>query len=89
MDIVTNVKLKMDDQYSFSISQEMAPRHLVEVALVYRRDGVAKGFVPCNEWATCWVGKDSDDDVIRLLNGHEVADLLLLAKEYIYTKDNR
>ena len=89
MDIVTNVKLKMDDQYSFSISQEMAPRHLVEVALVYRRDGVPKGFVPCNEWATSWVGEDYGDDVIRFLNGNDVADLLLLAKEYIYTKDNR
>ena len=94
MDIVTNVKLRLDDQYSFSISQEIVfapavPRNLVEVALVYRRDGVAKGFVPCNEWATSWVGEDYDDDVIRLLNGHEVADLLLLAKEYIYTKDNR
>ena len=89
MDIVTNVKLRLDDQYSFSISQEMAPRHLVEVALVYRRDGVPKGFVPCNEWATSWGGGDYDDDVIRLLNGHDVADLLLLAKEYIYTKENR
>ena len=88
MDIVTNVKLRLDDQYSFSISQEMAPRHLVEVALVYRRDGVPKGFVPCMYWATSWVGEDYDDDVIRLLNGHEVAELLLLAKEYIYTKDN-
>ena len=52
MDIVTNVKLKMDDQYSFSISQEVAPiESLVEVALVYRRDGVDKGFVPCLYWA--------------------------------------
>jgi len=89
MDIVTNVKLKMDDQYSFSISQEVDKKSLVEVALVYRRDGVPKGFVPCNEWATSWVGEDYDDDVIRFLNGNDVADLLLLAKEYIYTKDNR
>lgn len=89
MDIVTNVKLKMDDQYSFSISQEVDKKSLVEVALVYRRDGVPKGFVPCNEWATSWVGEDYDDDVIRFLNGNDVADLLLLTKEYIYTKDNR
>ena len=88
MDIVTNVKLKMDDQYSFSISQEAAPRHLVEVALVYRQE-FWKGFVPCITWAASWVGEDYDDDVIRLLNGHDVADLLLLAKEYIYTKENR
>lgn len=36
MDIATNVKLKMDDQYSFSISQEVEKKGLVEVALVYR-----------------------------------------------------
>ena len=89
MDIVTNVKLKMDYQYTFSISQEVDKKGLVEVALVYRRDGVPKGFVPCMYWATSWVGEDYDDDVIRFLNGHEVAELLLLAKEYIYTKDNR
>jgi hypothetical protein len=89
MDITTNVKLKMDDQYSFSISQEVDKKGLVEVALIYRRDGVLKGFVPCCEWATSWVSDDYDDDVIRFLTGHEVADLLLLAKEYIYTKDNR
>lgn len=89
MDITTNVKLKMDDQYTFSISQEVDKKGLVEVALVYRRDGVLKGFVPCYEWATSWVSDDYDDDVIRFLTGHEVADLLLLAKEYIYTKDNR
>jgi len=89
MDIVTNVKLRLDDQYAFSISQEAPPGHLAQVALLYKRDGVDKGFVPCLYWAESWVGGDYDDDVIRLLNGHEVADLLLLAKEYIYTKDNR
>jgi hypothetical protein len=89
MDIVTNVKLRLDYQYDFSISQEEAPRHLAEVALIYSRDGVPKGFVPCMYWATSWVGEDYDDDVIRLLNGHEVAELLLLAKEYIYTKGYR
>ena len=51
MDIVTNVRLRLDDQYTFSISQEAAPRNLVEVGLLYKRDGVKKGFVPCSEWA--------------------------------------
>jgi hypothetical protein len=89
MDIVTNVRLRLDDQYTFSISQEAAPRNLVEVALLYKRDGVKKGFVPCNEWAENWVGAEYDDDVIRMLNGHDVADLLQFAKEYVYIKDNR
>ena len=48
MDIVTNVKLRLDYQYDFSISQEEAPRHLAEVALIYSRDGVPKGlFLAC------------------------------------------
>ena len=89
MDITTNVKLRLDDQYTFSISQEVDRKGFAEVALLYKRDGVAKGFVPCLYWASKWVGEDYDDDVIRMLNGHDVADLLLSAKEYIYTKDNR
>ena len=84
MDIVTNVKLRLNDQYVFSISQETAPKNLVEVALLN-----GKRFVPCSEWAENWVGADYDDDVIRMLNGHDVADLLQFAKEYVYIKDNR
>ena len=89
MDIASNVKLRLDDQYTFSISQEIAVKGFAEVALLYKRDGVDKGFVNCGEWAANWVGADYDDDVIRMLNGHDVADLLQFAKEYVYTKDNR
>ena len=89
-----NVKLRLDDQYTFSISQEterwLDKPNLVEVALLEKRDGVAKGFVNCGEWASNWVADPTDaDDVVRFVDAHDVADLLLSAKEYIYTKDNR
>ena len=79
MDITTNVKLRLDDQYTFSISQEQMQDRLVEVALFC--DG---RFVPCKYWATTWVGEDYDDDVIRMQDGMEVLDLLCYAKHYIY-----
>jgi hypothetical protein len=78
-----NVKMRLDGRHLFSISQEGAPRHLVEVALFCDAH-----FVPCNVWATNWVGEDYDDDVIRMLNAHDVSDLLQFAKEYVYIKDH-
>jgi hypothetical protein len=74
-----NVKLRLNDQYTFSISQEQMQDRLVEVALFC--DG---RFVPCKYWATTWVGEDYDDDVIRMQDGMEVLDLLCYAKHYIY-----
>jgi len=74
-----NVKLRLNDQYTFSISQEQMQDRLVEVALFC--DG---RFVPCKYWATTWVGEDYDDDVIRMQAGMEVLDLLCYAKHYIY-----
>ena len=81
MDITTNVKLRLDDQYTFSISQDQIvdKDNLVEVALF-----CGDQFVPCKYWATTWVGEDYDDDVIRMQDGMEVLDLLCYAKHYIY-----
>jgi len=79
MDITTNVKLRLDDQYTFSISQEVDSRDLVEVALF-----CGGQFVPCKYWATTWVGEDYDDDVIRMQDGMGVLDLLCYAKHYVY-----
>lgn len=94
MDITTNVKLRLDDQYTFSISQEVDRKGFAEVALLYKRDGVDKGFVNCGEWAANWVleeGVDPTDadDVVRFVDAHDVLELLHFAKEYVYIKDNR
>ena len=79
-----NVKLRLDDQYTFSISQEIdsdgsSYKNLVEVALF-----CGDQFVPCKYWATNWVGSDYDDDVIRMQDGMGVLDLLCYAKHYVY-----
>ena len=89
MDIATNVKLRLDDQYTFSISQEMDRKGFAEVALLYKRDGADKGFVNCGEWCANWVGDEYDDDVVRFVDAHDVLELLHFAKEYVYIKDNR
>ena len=79
-----NVKLRLDDQYTFSISQEVdsdgsSYKDLAEVALF-----CGDQFVPCKYWATTWVGADYDDDVIRMQDGMGVLDLLCYAKHYVY-----
>jgi len=84
MDIITNVRLRLDDQYTFSISQEVdsdgsSYKDLVEVALF-----CGDQFVPCKYWATNWVGADYDDDVIRMQDGMGVLDLLCYAKHYVF-----
>ena len=84
MDIASNVKLRLDDQYTFSISQEVDKRDLVEVALMHD-----KRFVHCGEWCVNWVGEEYDDEVVRFLDAHDVLELLQFAKEYVYIKDNR
>ena len=89
MDIASNVKLRLDDQYTFSISQEVDRKGFAEVALLYKRDGVDKGFVHCGEWCVNWVGEEYDDEVVRFLDAHDVLELLHFAKEYVYIKDNR
>jgi hypothetical protein len=90
MDIASNVKLRLDDQYTFSISQEVDKKGFAEVALLYKRDGVDKGFVNCGEWAANWVADPTDeDDVVRFVDAHDVLELLHFAKEYVYIKDNR
>ena len=83
-----NVRLHLNDRYNFSISQEIESdgspyKNLVEVALF-----CDEKFVPCNVWATNWVGADYDDDVVRFLNAHDVSDLLQFAKEYVYIKEH-
>ena len=83
-----NVRLRLDDIYNLSISQEIdsdgsSYKHLVEVALF-----CGDQFVPCNRWARAWVGADYDDDVVRFLNAHDVSDLLQFAKEYVYIKEH-
>jgi len=74
-----NVRMQIDEHYQFSVSQEMDDTGLVEVALFC--DG---HFVPCNAWATNWVGADYDDDVIRKLDAIDVLEALCYAKNYVY-----
>ena len=76
-----NVKMQIGAQYTFSISQEQMENHLVEVALLY-----GSRFVPCNLWATNWVGVDYDDDVIRKLDAVDVLEALCYAKNYVFTE---
>ena len=83
-----NVRLHLNDRYNFSISQEIESdgspyKNLVEVALF-----CGEKFVPCNVWATNWVGEEYDDDVVRFLNAPDVSDLLQFAKEYVYIKEH-
>ena len=84
-----NVRLHLNDRYNFSISQEIESdgspyKNLVEVALFCDEE-----FVPCNLWATSWVGSGANNDaVIRMVDAHSVADLLQFAKEYVYIKEH-
>ena len=78
-----NVKLRLNDRYTFSISQEVDKPDLVEVALFN-----GKSFVHCGEWCVNWVGEEYDDDVVRFLDAHDVSDLLQFAKEYVYIKEH-
>ncbi len=84
MDIASNVKLRLDKGYVFSISQEVDRPTLVEVALLN-----GEFFVHCGEWCVNWVGEKYDDAVVRRIDAHDVTDLLQMAKEYVYIKDNR
>ena len=80
-----NVRLHLNDRYTFSISQEIESdgspyKNLVEVALFCDEE-----FVPCNVWATSWVGSGANNDaVIRMLDGMGVLDLLCYAKHYFF-----
>ena len=84
----SNVRMKLSDRYEFSISQEFDHPSLVEVALLEAVDGMPdyKIFIPTNLWASDWVG-DSREDVIRYIDGHDVKDLLDMAKEFIYQQE--
>ena len=84
----SNVRMKLSDRYEFSISQEFDHPSLVEVALLEAVDGMSdyKIFIPTNLWASEWVG-DSREDVIRYIDGHDVKDLLDMAKEFIYQQE--
>ena len=85
----SNVRMKLNDYYEFSISQEADHPSLVEVALLEAVDGMPdyKIFVPTIDWAHEWVG-DSREDVIRFIDGHDVKDLLDMAKEFTYQRWN-
>ena len=89
MDITTNVKLRLNDQYVFSISQEVDRKGFAEVALLRNwEDGRFAHFVHCGEWCVNWVGEEYDDEVVRFVDAHDVADLLQFAKEYVYIKEH-
>ena len=78
----SNVRMKLSDDCEFSISQEADHPSLFEVALLAHNK-----FVPVNIWASDWVGDwacDSREDVIRFIDGHDVKDLLDMAKEFVY-----
>lgn len=84
MDIASNVKLRLDKGYIFSISQEVDRPTLVEAALLN-----GKRFVHCGEWCVNWVGEEYDDEVVRFVDAHDVLELLNFAKEYVYIKDKQ
>ena len=81
----SNVRMKLSDHYEFSISQEADHPSLVEVALLEAVDNMFgyKVFVPTIDWAHEWVGAGRED-VIRYIDGHDVKDLLDMAKEFVY-----
>ena len=91
MENVTNtIKLRIDDQYTVSLVQgDTGIINMAEVALTHKRDGAFLGFVNPLDWCKEWVGEDYDDDVIAGCDAHDVLDLLQLAKQYVYTKENR
>jgi hypothetical protein len=89
MENVTNtIKLRIDDQYALSLAQGSIT-NMAEVALTHKRDGAFLGFVNPLDWCLDWVGEDYNDDVIAGCDAHDVLDLLQLAKQYVYTKENR
>ena len=87
MDIASNVKIVLNERFVFSISQEVDKKNLVEVALIEPSKHIGTRLVPCSRWATYWVGEDYDDDVIRFLDAHDLGDLLQMAREYVYLKE--
>lgn len=84
----SNVRMKLSDYYEFSISQEADHPSLVEVALLETVDGMPdyKTFVPTIDWAHEWVGA-GHEDVIRYIDGHDVKDLLDMAKQFTYQQE--
>ena len=83
MNVRMSLTVTQDQGYSFSISQERAYPHLVEVALFDNY----WNFVPCKDWCPLYVGDDYDDDVVRMVDGFDVLDLLGMAKAYVYGVD--
>lgn len=93
MENVTNtIKLRIDDQYALSLVQgNTGIANMAEVALILKvtTDCQLRAFVNPLDWCKEWVGEDYDDDVIAGCDAHDVLDLLQLAKQYVYTKENR
>ena len=90
MEKVTHtIKLRIDDQYALSLA-EGCITNMTEVALILKApDGQLSVFVNPLDWCLDWVGEDYDDNVIAGCDAHDVLDLLQLAKQYVYTKENR
>ena len=86
MNVRMSLTVMQDQGYSFSISQEANYPHLVEVAL-FDTSGFNPRFVPCKDWCSLYVGDDYDDDVVRMVDGFDVLDLLGMAKAYVYGVD--
>ena len=84
MNVKMSLTVMQNQGYSFSISQEANYPHLVEVALFDTSDDNNHRFVPSKKWCPLYVGDDCDDDVVRMVNGFDVLDLLAMAKEYVY-----
>lgn len=87
MNVRMSLTVMQNQGYSFSISQEANYPHLVEVALLDTSDDNNHRFVPSKKWCPLYVGDDCDDDVVRMVNGFDVLDLLAMAKEYVYGVD--
>lgn len=87
MNVKMSLTVMQNQGYSFSISQEANYPHLVEVALLDTSDDNNHRFVPSKKWCPLYVGDDCDGDVVRMVDGFDVLDLLAMAKEYVYGVD--
>ena len=90
--VTDTVHMPLGHGLTFSIFQQ-SKSHQVEVAMLATETDASgqtiQRFIRPINWCLDWVGEDYDDDVIAGCDAHDVLDLLQLAKQYVYIKENR
>ena len=81
-----NIKLQMTDRYTLSLAQGDATSFVTDYAEVAMWDEKQKSFVSPYEWCMSFVGDEYEHDVIGGVDAYELADILLLAKQWVMTK---